>query len=325
MPFRMSRVLALTLGTLFASIGAQAQVWQPSKPIRILVVAAAGGLPDIGARTAAAQLTKVLGQSVIVENRAGGAGNIATEAVVRAAPDGHTLLATGSNQAANQILIPNPGFDYVRDLAPVAMLGEANMMIIASPTLAANNIRELIALAKAKPGTVAMAVSVFGSPNHVGAELLASMAGIDLNFIIYKGIGATLPDLMAGNVHLSISSLPAALGPVKSGRLKGLAVTRTKRAALMPEMPTVAEQGLPDFDINSWVALMAPGGTPKPIIERLNAEWLRALQIPEVQMSLTQQGMEAPLMSPEDLGQYIQDEVRKMTPILKNTKIKATN
>ena len=317
--------LVVALFAELLSSGAQAQTWQPTKPIRILVVAAAGGLPDIGARTIAAQLSKVFGQPVVVENRGGGAGNIASEAVVRAAPDGHTLLATGSNQAANQILLPNPGFDYVRDLAPVAMVGEANMVLIASPNLQANNIAELIALAKAKPGSIAMAVSVFGSPNHVGAELLSSMAGIDLNFIIYKGIGATLPDLMSGNVHLSISSLPAALGPVKSGRLKGLAVTRKSRAALMPETPTVAEQGLPDFDINSWVVLMAPGGTPRPIIDRLNAESNKALQLPEVQATLASQGMEAPTMSPDELGRYIQNEVRKMTPILKNTKIKATN
>jgi tripartite-type tricarboxylate transporter receptor subunit TctC len=308
---------------LCAAPSVGAQDW-PARPIRILVVAAAGGLPDIGARTIAGPLSRALGQPVVVENRAGGAGNIAAEAVVRAAPDGYTLLATGANQAANQILVPSPGFDYNKDLAPVAMIGEANMVLVATPTLPANNIQELIALARQKPRSVAMAVSVFGSPNHVGAEWLANMAKVDFNFIIYKGIGATMPDLMAGNVHLGISSLPAAIGPVKAGKLKALAVTRTKRAPQLPELATMDEQGLAGFDINSWVALMAAGGTSQPIIDCLNAETRKALQLPEVQTVLANQGMEAPLMSSQELAEYIRNEVRKLAPVLKNTRLKAS-
>ncbi len=300
----------------------QAQQDWPQRPIRILVVAAAGGLPDIGARTVAAPLSKILGQPVVVENRAGGAGNIASEAVVKSPADGYTLLATGVNQASNQILIPNPGFDYDKDLAPVAMVGEANMVLVATPSLAANNVQELLALARQKPGAVAMAVSVFGSPNHVGAELMADMANIDFNFIIYKGIGATMPDLMAGNVHLGISSLPAALGPVKGGRLKALAVTRLKRATLLPDVATVDEQGLKGFDINSWIALYATGGTPQPIVDRLNLEIRNVLKQPEVQAVLANQGMEPSFMTPVELRDYVRNEVKKLAPLLKNPRLK---
>jgi tripartite-type tricarboxylate transporter receptor subunit TctC len=300
---------------------AQSPDW-PQRPIRVLVVAAAGGLPDITARTVAGPLGKLLGQPVVVENRAGGAGNIASEAVVKSPADGYTLLATGANQAANQILIPNPGFDYEKDLTPVAMIGEANMVLIATPSLAANNIQELIALARSKPGEIAMAVSVYGSPNHVGAELLSAMAKIEFNFIIYKGIGATMPDLMAGNVHLGISSLPAAIGPVKAGRLKALAVTRTKRTSLLADVPTVDEQGLKGFDINSWVVLMAAGATPSAIVDRLNSEIRKVLQMPEVKTVLESQGMEAPPMSPREVGEYIRADVRKLTPVLKNPKLR---
>lgn len=311
----------LLAGTMLGSAAHAQQDW-PQRPIRILVVAAAGGLPDIGARTVAGPLSKIFGQPVVVENRAGGAGNIASEAVVKSPPDGYTLLATGVNQAANQILIPNPGFDYDKDLAPVAMVGEANMVLVATPSLAANNVQELIALARQKPGAVAMAVSVFGSPNHVGAELMAEMANIDFNFIIYKGIGATMPDLMAGNVHLGISSLPAALGPVKGGRLKALAVTRLKRAAQLPDVATVDEQGLKGFDINSWIALYATGGTPQPIVDRLNVEIRNVLKQPEVQATLANQGMEPSFMTPVELRDYVRNEVKKLGPVLKNPRLK---
>lgn len=318
----VARTIALLVSGVVCSTASIAQQDWPQRPIRILVVAAAGGLPDIGARTVAGPLSKILGQPVIVENRAGGAGNIASEAVVKSPPDGYTMLATGVNQASNQILIPNPGFDYDKDLAPVAMVGEANMVLIATPSLQANNVQELIALARQKPGAVAMAVSVFGSPNHVGAELMAEMANIDFNFIIYKGIGATMPDLMAGNVHLGISSLPAALGPVKGGRLKALAVTRLKRATLLPDVATVDEQGLKGFDINSWIALYTTNGTPQPVIDRLNTEIRNVLKQPEVQTTLANQGMEPSFMTPVELREYVRNEVKKLAPLLKNPRLK---
>ena len=308
--------------SLFAGSAGLAQEW-PSRPLRILVVASPGGFPDIAARTIAAPLSKVLGQPVVVENRAGGAGNIASNAVAKAPADGYTLLSTGNNQASNQIMYPNPGFDYEKDLAPVAMLAEANMILVSSPMFPANSIAELIALAKKKPGSISMAVSVIGSPNHIGAELLASMADVDLNFIVYKGIGATMPDLMSGNVDLGIGSLPGTLPAVKGRRVKGLAVTRNKRSPFAPELPTMDESGLPGFDVNTWIALMVTGGTPQPVIERLGAEIRRIEQTPEIKAAFEKQGTETSAMTPAELGAFIRAEVQKLAPVLKHPKLKS--
>jgi tripartite-type tricarboxylate transporter receptor subunit TctC len=315
-------VLGFTLALALTPAGAQTSPDWPVRPLRIIVVAAAGGLPDIAARNVAAGLQRLLPQPVVVENRAGGAGNIAAEAVAKALPDGHTLLSTGTNQAVNPVLLPNPGFDYERDLTPVALIGESNMMLLSSPRFPARNVRELIALARQKPGGVSMAISVLGSPNHVGAELLATMAGIDLNFVPYKGSGATFPDLMAGNVDLAIAAVPGALGMVKAGKLRALAVTRLRRAPQFPELPTVDESGLPDYEINSWVMLMVTGGTPAPIVERLGLEVRKALALPEVKAALDLQGMESSQMTPVQTGEYLASEMRKWAPVLKTAKMK---
>ena len=204
------------------------------------------------------------------------------------------------------------------------MIGESNMLLISSPSFAANNVKELIALAKKQPGGVSMGVSVLGSPNHVGAELLSSMAGIELNFIVYKGIGATLPDLMSGNLQLSIGSFPGTIGQVRGGRVKGLAVTRLKREPQAPEIPTVNESGLPGFEMNTWIVLMATGGTPRPVIERLGAEARKAMALPEVKAAMEKQGIEGSQMTPAETDAYIKAEVRKWTPVLKNAKLKAS-
>ncbi len=313
---------AISHFSLMLSQPAFAQEW-PSRAIRIIVVASAGGLPDIAARTFAQPLSKAFGQPVVVENRAGGAGNIATEMVARAAPDGYTLLSTGANQAVNQILYPKPGFDYEKDLAPVAMLAESNMMVVASPTFPANNLQETLDLARKKPGTVSMSVSVLGSPNHMGAELLAAMGKVELNFIVYKGISAALPDLMSGNVDVGIGALSSVLPQVKAGRLKALAVTRPKRTPQAPDVPTADESGLAGFDINTWIAMMATGGTSPAILERIASDVRRIAQTAEVRSAFDKQGIEASSMLPHELGAYIRREVQTWTPVLKNARIKA--
>ena len=310
-----------TMGLVFA-LPSVAQEW-PSRAIRIIVVASAGGLPDIAARTFAQPLSRIYGQPVVVENRAGGAGNIATEIVARAAPDGYTLLSTGANQAVNQILYPKPGFDYEKDLAPVAMLAESNMMVVASPTFPAGNLQEALELARKKPGAVSMSVSVLGSPNHMGAELLAAMGKVELNFIVYKGISAALPDLMSGNVDIGIGALSSVLPQVKAGRLKALAVTRPKRTPQAPEVPTAEESGLQGFDINTWIALMTTGGTPPAVLERIASDVRRIAQTADVRSAFEKQGIEASSMLPHELGAYIRREVQTWTPVLKNARIKA--
>lgn len=312
---------ALILAFAVEAAPAGAQDW-PRKPIRILVGIAPGGLPDTVGRLIATQLTKSLGQPVVVENRPGAGGNIAASIVAKAPADGHMLLVTGNNHAVNPTLIPDPGFDYERDLAPVTMLAEANMVLVATPSLTANSIAELVALAKPKPGSITIAISPIGSPNHLGAELLAQMAGVELTFIPYGGIGQATPDLLAGRVQLAIAALPSVRPNVESGAMKALAVTRPTRSQFAPSIPTAAESGLPGFDVNAWVCLMATGGTPAPIISKLNDAVRKAMALPEVRGALTKQGTEPTTGSPDQLGAYIKAEAAKWAGVLKNAKVK---
>jgi tripartite-type tricarboxylate transporter receptor subunit TctC len=306
---------------LGAQASAGAQDW-PQRPLRILVIASPGGLPDAMARLVAKHLTTSLGQPVVVENRPGAGGNMAALGVAKAPPDGYTLLLTGTNQALNPTLIPDPGFDYERDLAPVTMVAEANMLLVAHPSLPANNVKELVALAKQKPNSIAIAISPIGTPNHSGAELLMQMAGIELTVVPYPGIGTATPDLLAGRVHLAISAMSSMFPHVAAGNVKALAVTRPVRSPFAPEIPTVAEQGLPGFDVNAWVCLMATGGTPEPIIARLNAEVRNMMALPEVRENFAKQGLEVSTMSPAELGAYIKTESQKWANVLKNAKVK---
>ena len=297
------------------------QDW-PRRPVKIIVIASPGGFPDIAARTVANQLTGALGQPVVVENRAGGGGNIATDAVAKAAPDGHTLLLTGNNHAVNPTLLPNPGFDYEKDLAPITMVAEANMVLVGSPALQANNITELIALSKRTPKSMSIATSAIGTPNHLGAELLIAMTKIDFVVVPYKGIGPAIPDLVSGQVQVSIAALTAMLPLIKSGKLKALAVTRPKRSEFAPEIPTAAESGLPGFDVNAWVCIMVTGGTPQPVIQRLNSEIRKIMANPEIKEAFNKQGTEPWTTTPEELSSYIKAEAAKWADVLKNAKMR---
>jgi len=274
------------------------------------------------ARLIAKHLTISLGQPVVVENRPGAGGNMAALGVAKAPPDGYTLLLSGTNHAVNPTLIPDAGFDYQRDVAPVTMVAEANMLLVAHPSLGVANVGELIGLAKQKPGSVAIAISPIGTPNHLGAELLAQQAGIELTFVPYPGIGPAMPDLLAGRMQIAISAMSSIYPHVAAGSLKALAVTRPVRSPFAPDIPTIAEQGLPNFDVNAWVCLMATGGTPEPIIARLNAEVRKMMALPEVRASFAKQGLEASTMSPAELGAYIKAESQKWASVLKNAKVK---
>jgi tripartite-type tricarboxylate transporter receptor subunit TctC len=315
------RWIFVACAAVSAVVPARAQDW-PQRPLKILVIAAPGGLPDAMARLVAKHLTTTLGQPVVVENRPGAGGNMAAAGVAKAAPDGYTLLLTGTNQALNPTLIPDPGFDYDKDLAPVTMVAEANMLLVAHPSLPANNVSQLVAMAKQKPNAVAIAISPVGTPNHSGAELLMQMGGIDLTVVPYPGIGPATPDLLAGRVHLAISAIPSMHPHVAAGNMKALAVTRLSRSPFLPDIPTVSESGLPGFDVNAWVCLMTTGGTPAPIIARLNAEVRKMMELPEVRESFAKQGLEGSTMSPEQLGAYIKSESVKWANVLKNAKVK---
>ncbi len=309
-------------GAMLAVCGAAAAQDWPTRPLRIMVIAAPGGLPDLMARLVAKYLTTALGQPVVVENRPGAGGNLAAAVVAKATPDGYTLLLSGNNQAVNPTLIPDPSFDYERDFAPVTMVAQGNMYLVAHPSVPARNVSELVALAKAKPNEIAAAISPIGTPNHLGAELLAQLGGVDLTFVPYPGIGPATPDLLAGRVQIAISAMSSMQPHVRAGTLKALAVTRPVRSPLAPDVPTVSESGLPGFDVNAWICLMATGGTPAPVIARLNSEVRKMMELPEVRESFARQALEPSTMSPDELRDYIKFESAKWANVLKNAKVK---
>ncbi len=319
------KVVAIFLATLACATAAtaQAQTWPGTKPIRFEVITAAGGLVDIVPRELSTYLSKSIGVPVVVEDRPGGGGNIAAGVVARAEPDGHTLLVTGSNQAVNPTLLPNPGFDYARDLVPVSMTVVARMLLVAGPSFPAKNITDVIKIAKQKPKSVSIAISVIGSPNQLGAEMLAQYGDIDLTFVPYESNVAAIPDLISGRVDLAIATMPALLPQVRSGALKALAVTSAHRSVFAPDIPTSAEAGLPELQIDSWICIMATGGTPAPIIARLDQEIAKVLALPAVRDDFAKQGVETFHLGPQQLGQFIHAEAARYAGLLKHSRVKA--
>ena len=318
---RILRIALLTGAVLFTSPPVRAQTWPLQKPIRIEVVSAAGGLTDTVPRFLSKYLTASMGQAVIVENRPGAGGNIAAGIVAKAEADGHTLLSTGLNQAVNPTLLPNPGFDYERDLVPVSMAVGTKMLLVASPMFPGKNIADVIRMSKEKPKSISMAISPIGTPNHLGAEVLAQLPDIELTFVPYGGIGPATADLIAGRVDLAIGALPSLLPQIQAGTLKALAVTSTQRSALAPDIPTSAEAGLPGLLIDAWICFMGTGGTPAPIIARLDEEMGKALALPEVREAFAKQGVEIMHMGPQELGQFLKSEASRFGNVLKNSRV----
>ena len=300
---------------------AAAQDW-PRKPIRLLVGLTPGGFPDITARTVATNLSTSLGQPVVVENRPGGGGNIATGAVAKAAPDGYTLLLTGGSHTVNATLLPNPGFDYARDFAPVTMLAEATMMLVATASLPATNLGDIVAMARQKPTELAIAISAVGTPNHLGAELLAQMSGADFTFIPYNGIAPAVPDLVQGRVHLTVGSVLSVMPLIKAGSVKPIAVLQKVRSSFAPEVPTSAEAGLPGYEISAWLCLLAPTGMPPSIINKLNEEIRKIMVLPAVKDQFAKLGAEPRTSSPAELASILKDETARWAKALKAAKIK---
>jgi tripartite-type tricarboxylate transporter receptor subunit TctC len=313
----------LLLGALLCAAWAQSDApdWPGTKPIRFEVIAAPGGLIDIVPRTLSNHLAASIGVPVVVEDRPGAGGNVAAAVVARAEPDGHTLLVTGSNQAVNPTLLPNPGFDYKRDLAPVSMLVTSKLLLVASPSFPANSITDVIALAKQKPKSVSIAISPIGTPNHLAAEMLAQFGGVDLNFVAYNGIAQAIPDLIAGRVDLAVAAILVLLPQVRSGALKALAVTSPQRYPLAPEIPTAAEAGMAELQIDGWICVMVTGGTPASIVARLDGEIAKALAVPEVSDAFAKQGVEIAHMNPNQLGAFLQAEAARYSGLLKNSRV----
>ena len=296
--------LCLCLGA--APAGAQTY---PSKPIRMIVPFAPGGGTDILARIIGQQLADAWGQAVNVENRAGASGNLGTELVARSVPDGHTLVMAINTHAVNASLYSKLPFDPVKDFAPVILTATTANILVVHPSVAANSVQELIALAKAQPGKLNYASGGSGTTSHLAAELFKTMAGVEMVHVPYKGGGAAYTDLISGQVQLYFVGIPGTLQYLKAGRLRALGVTTLRRSPAAPETPTIAESGLPGFSATTWWGILAPAGTPQPIIARIDFEVARILKLPEVRAKLDAQGFEPVASTPESFGAFMRSEI----------------
>ena len=307
--------LALLLAAVATGAGAQGY---PNKPIRIVVPFPAGGATDILARAAAQKLTEAWGQPVLVDNRPGAGGNIGSELVARAAPDGYTLeMGTVGTHAINASLYAKMPYDHVKDFAPVILVASVPNVLVVNPAVPVNSVQELIAYARANPGKLNFASSGSGTSIHLSGELFKVMAGVQMTHIPYKGSAPALQDLIAGQVQLMFDNLPPSLPQIKGGKLRALAVTSTARAPALPDVPTVAEAGLPGFEASSWFGILAPAGTPPEIIAKLNAEIAKWLASPEAREKMLALGANAAGGAPEDFAKHIAAETAKWQKVVK--------
>ncbi len=308
-------------GALVAAFAAAAFAQPyPSRPIRIVVPFPAGGTTDLIARAAGQKLTESLGQPVVVDNRPGAGGNIGAELVAKSAPDGYTLLmGTVGTHAINASLYPKMPYDHVRDFAPIILVAGVPNVLVVNPSLPVNSVQELIAYGKANPGKLNFASSGNGTSIHLSGELFKTMTGVQMAHIPYKGSAPALQDLAGGQVQLMFDNLPSALPLIKAGRLKALAVTSKTRAPALPDVPTVAESGLPGFEASSWFGLLAPAGTPQPVITKVNAEIAKWLATPEAKEKLTAQGANVVGGTPEDFARHIAAETAKWQKVVKES------
>ena len=294
----------------------------PTRPIRMIVGFAPGGGTDLTARPIAQKMSELMGQQVLVENRPGAAGNIATEQVARAAPDGYTILmGTIAALAINPSLYGNLKFDPETDFAPVIQCVDATNVLALHSSVAANSVQELIALAKQK--SLSAGSSGIGATGHLAIELFNLMAGVKLVHVPYKGGGPAMTDLVGGQVHLVFATTASAIPHIKAGRLKGIAVTTLRRSALLPEVPTISEAGLTGFDANNWYGIVVPAKTPRAIIDQLNAEVTKILNMADVKATLHNQGLDPAPGTPEQFGAYIKSERAKWAKVIKASGAKA--
>ncbi len=305
------------LGTfaLFSTGSALAQAW-PSKPVRIVVGFPPGASADVAARLVAAKMSETLGQQVLIENKPGAGSNIATEAVVRAPADGYTLLLGTIANTINASLSKNLSFDFGKDLAPVTSLASLPNLLVVNPSLGVATVQELVAAAKRKPGDILYGSSGNGTGPHLSGELFNLMAGVKLTHVPYKGSPQAMTDLLGGRVQAMFAPASTALPHIKAGTLKVLAVSSAKRTGSSPELPTIAESGLPGFETSVWFGLLAPAGTPKDVIERLNREANRALADASVKSQFAAQGIDAMGGTAEQFGTYIKEETAKWARVV---------
>jgi tripartite-type tricarboxylate transporter receptor subunit TctC len=318
----MKTILKLLAAALLAApLALHAQAW-PSKQIRIIVPFPPGGFNDTLARILAHDLPKTLGQPVIVENKPGGGSVIGTELAAKSAPDGYTLFVAALPFSVVQSLYKT-SFDVTKDFAPITLAGVSDNMLVAHPAFPVNSVQELIKMAKARPGRINYGSSGAGTSVHLCMELFKSMTGTFMTHIPYKGSAPVVTDLIAGQVDVMFDNLPNVIQHVKSGRMKALAVSGGKRSALAPEVPTVVEAGVPGFEVTVWFGLLAPAGTPREIVQRLNAESTKIISSPDVTDKFLKQGVEPRPGTPEQFGELVKSEVARWAKVIKDAGIKS--
>jgi len=318
-------LLGLVLATGVSALACQAQTARyPDKPVKIFVGFSAGGGTDVAARILAQRLTEALGQSVVVENRPGASGMIAAETVAKSAADGYTLMmGSQTTLAVAPALYRKFSIDAARDFAGVAMAGVSPLVLVVHPSVPVQSVRDLIALAKSKPGTINFGSGGLGTTPHMAGELFSIQAGVKMVHVAYRGEAPAINDLLGGQLHLIFANLSAVIGNVKAGSLRALAVTSAQRAATAPEIPTIAEEALPGFDAATWFALVAPAATPRDIVLRLNAEVTRLVAQPETQQRFADLGMSIAAGAPDALDTYIGSEIGKWSQVIKDADVRA--
>jgi tripartite-type tricarboxylate transporter receptor subunit TctC len=316
--------LVVAAAAFAAAHAAFAQGAFPSRPVALVVGFAPGGGTDIAARIVARQLAAELGQQVLVENRPGAGGNIATDMVARAAPDGHTIaLASIGSLTVAPYLVAKLPYDPRRDLAPLTKgVSFANVLVV-HPSFPATTLAEFVAAARAKPGTISYGTSGIGGAGHLAGELFRQLAQIDIVHVAYKGGGPAMTDLLGGQVPANFASAPAALPHVRSGKIRALATTGAARSAFLPDVPTIAESGFPGYDATNWYAFVAPGKTPKDIVDRLNRDLVKSLNHPEIREQLLNNGMEPEPSTPEALAAHIESQLALWGKVVKQAGIQA--
>lgn len=319
----MSRLHQLIAFTLMAFAAAATAQTYPSKPVRVLVPFAPGGNVDITARTVAPELAKILGQQFLVENRPGAGGSIGTNAVARAAPDGYTIMVASSSVMTNgPALYTNLPYDILRDLAPVGRIAVVPLALIVHPSVPAKTTKELIAVAKAQRGNMLMANAGVGTTNHLIAELFMIRTGAKMNLVPYKGSGPALIDLVAGHMYAHVDQISSALPFIKSGRVRAIAVTTAKRAAALPEVPTLGESGVPGFDASTVTGILAPGATPRPVVAKLNETLNKVLAVAAVRSRFAILGAETQPSTSEELGRFIREDLAQWKKVVQQAGIK---
>ena len=312
----LQRILLAALVAI-ATASASAQTY-PNKPIRLVVPFPPGGTTDILARDAGQVLTQTLGQSVVIDNRPGAAGNIGSDVVAKSPPDGYTLLmATVSTHAINPGLYSKLPYDHIKDFAPVILVARVPNVLEVNPAVPVNSVSDLIKLAKEKPGQINFASSGSGTSIHLSGELFKTMAGVNMVHVPYRGSAPALVDLVSGQVQVMFDNLPSSLPQINAGKLRAIAVTSAQRSPALPNIPTIAESGLPGFEATSWFGIIAPAGTPPEIIAKLNAELDQWLQSPAGKELLLTQGALPAGGTPEQFAAYIKDETEKWAKVIK--------